>query len=82
MSPDDEDKKIPPSDKPLKQVPVAWEALEDAFENNAPEVHSYLHLDNGEVIRLVDGIADPGMHQRVEHNGRFLVTSIRKKCSW
>ena len=38
-------------------MPIAWEALEDAFENNAPEVHSYLHLENGEVIRIVDGIA-------------------------
>ena len=28
------------SDKPVRDVPVAWEALEDAFENNAPEVHS------------------------------------------
>ena len=28
------------------EVPISWEALEDAFENNAPEVHSgpYTHL--------------------------------------
>ena len=36
---------------PLREVPVDWEALEDAFENNAPEVHSYLHLTTGEVLR-------------------------------
>ena len=24
---------------PHREVPVDWEALEDAFENNAPEVH-------------------------------------------
>src|SRR3954464_9922473 len=36
---------------PLRSVPVDWEALEDAFENNAPEVHSYLHLLTGEVFR-------------------------------
>ena len=24
---------------PVRDVPVDWEALEDAFENNAPEVH-------------------------------------------
>ncbi len=23
----------------MRDVPVDWEALEDAFENNAPEVH-------------------------------------------
>ena len=45
---------------PIRDVPVDWEALEDAFENNAPEVHSYLHLGTGEVLRVVDGIADPG----------------------
>jgi hypothetical protein len=33
----------------LQDVPVDWEALEDAFENNAPEVHSYLHIKTGEV---------------------------------
>ena len=49
---------------PVRDVPVDWEALEDAFENNAPEVHSYLHLTTGEVLRVVDGVADPQMHVR------------------
>ena len=66
------------TDKPLRKVPVAWEALEDAFENNAPEVHSYLHLENGEVIRIVDGIADPGMHQRVVSDTQYLRGSTQK----
>ena len=44
---------------PVRDVPVDWEALEDAFENNAPEVHSYLHLATGDVLRVVDGVADP-----------------------
>ena len=30
--------------QPIRDVPVDWEALEDAFENNAPEVHSYFHF--------------------------------------
>ena len=38
---------------PLREVPVDWEALEDAFENNAPEVHSYLHLVTGDVVTAV-----------------------------
>lgn len=69
----------------LRTVPIAWEALEDAFENNAPEVHSYLHLETGEVIRIVDGIADPGMHQRVMGDASYLridPVSSREQYRW
>ncbi len=75
MSNDDSDRK----------VPIAWEALEDAFENNAPEVHSYIHLETGEVIRIVDGIADPGMHQRVMKDSSYLrvdPVSSREQYRW
>ena len=67
------------------QVPVAWEALEDAFENNAPEVHSYMQLDNGEVIRVVDGIADPAMHSRIMGDPGYLridPVSSREQYRW
>lgn len=70
---------------PLRDVPIAWEALEDAFENNAPEVHSYLQLETGEVIRIVDGIADPSMHQRVMHDDSYLrvePVSSREQYRW
>src|SRR4051794_5677321 len=40
----------------VRDIPIDWEALEDAFENNAPEVHSYLHLVTGDVLRVVDGV--------------------------
>jgi uncharacterized protein UPF0158 len=76
---------IPKADAPLRKVPIAWEALEDAFENNAPEVHSYLHLSTGEVIRIVDGIADPGMHQRVMKDTEYLrvdPVSSREQYRW
>ena len=66
-------------------VPVAWEALEDAFENNAPEVHSYLHFDTGEVIRIVDGVADPAMHSRIMNDSRYLridPVSSREQYRW
>lgn len=66
-------------------VPVAWEALEDAFENNAPEVHSYLHFDTGEVIRIVDGVADPAMHTRILNDSRYLridPVSSREQYRW
>lgn len=72
-------------DLPDRRVPVAWEALEDAFENNAPEVHSYLQLDGGEVIRIVDGIADPAMHARVAADESYLridPVSSREQYRW
>jgi hypothetical protein len=72
-----------PTDK--RSVPIAWEALEDAFENNAPEVHSYLHLATGEVIRVVDGIADPGTHARISTDATYLridPVSSREQYRW
>ncbi len=73
------------SDGIKREVPVAWEALEDAFENNAPEVHSYLHLGTGEVIRVVDGIADPSTHARIASDGTYLrvdPVSSREQYRW
>jgi hypothetical protein len=68
-----------------KEVPVDWEALEDAFENNAPEVHSYLHLATGEVLRVVDGIADPEMHTRIASDANYMrvdPVSSREQYRW
>jgi hypothetical protein len=69
----------------LRDVPVDWEALEDAFENNAPEVHSYLHVVSGEVLRVVDGIADPEMHARIASDTAYLriePVSSREQYRW
>lgn len=74
-----------PGTGPLRKVPIAWEALEDAFENNAPAVHSYLHLETGEVVRIVDGVADPAMHQRVSADASYLrvdPVSSREQYRW
>lgn len=68
----------------VREVPVDWEALEDAFENNAPEVHSYLHLGTGEVLR-VDGIADPEMHARIASDSTYMrvdPVSSREQYRW
>lgn len=70
---------------PVRDVPVDWEALEDAFENNAPEVHSYLHLTTGEVLRVVDGVADPQMHSRISSDENYLridPVSSREQYRW
>lgn len=74
-----------PSTAPARDVPVDWEALEDAFENNAPEVHSYLHLTTGEVLRVVDGVADPQMHARISADTNYLridPVSSREQYRW
>jgi hypothetical protein len=73
------------SDGPRRDVPISWEALEDAFENNAPEVHSYLHLATGEVMRVVDGVADPVTHSRIvsdPHYRRVEPVSSREQYRW
>ncbi|HMR06200.1 MAG TPA: UPF0158 family protein [Polyangiaceae bacterium] len=74
-----------PTDGESREVPVDWEALEDAFENNAPEVHSYLHIDTGEVLRVVDGIADPEMHARIASDTSYMrvdPVSSREQYRW
>jgi hypothetical protein len=76
---------LPTPTGPIRDVPVDWEALEDAFENNAPEVHSYLHLTTGEVLRVVDGVADPQMHVRIASDGNYLridPVSSREQYRW
>jgi len=81
---DNTDRPAQPSG-PLRDVPVDWEALEDAFENNAPEVHSYLHLTTGEVLRVVDGVADPQMHVRIASDGNYQridPVSSREQYRW
>ena len=68
-----------------RKIPVAWDALEDAFENNAPEVHSFLHLENGDVTRIVDGVAEPGMRTRVSRDPlqlRVNAVSSREQYRW
>jgi hypothetical protein len=81
----DSDKGGAGTGQPPRDVPIDWEALEDAFENNAPEVHSYLHLSTGEVLRVVDGIADPEMHQRIASDTSYLrvePVSSREQYRW
>lgn len=69
----------------MRDIPIDWEALEDAFENNAPEVHSYLHLGTGDVLRVVDGVADPQMHARIASDPNYLridPVSSREQYRW
>ncbi len=88
MSASDRPKAGAPSDggsNTWRDVPIDWEALEDAFENNAPEVHSYLHVPTGDVLRIVDGIADPQMHARIAADPNYLriePVSSREQYRW
>jgi hypothetical protein len=48
-------------------------------------VHSYLHLGTGEVLRVVDGIADPEMHARIAADATYLrvdPVSSREQYRW
>ena len=48
-------------------------------------MHSYLHFDTGEVIRIVDGVADPSMHTRIIGDSRYLridPVSSREQYRW
>jgi hypothetical protein len=68
-----------------REVAIAWEALEDAFENNAPEVHSYLNLETGDVVRIVDGIAEPATHARIAVDAGYMrvdPVSSREQYRW
>jgi hypothetical protein len=85
MSEVEENQTAPTTLGPQRDIPVDWEALEDAFENNAPEVHSYLHLGTGEVLRVVDGIADPEMHARIALDSEYVrvePVSSREQYRW
>jgi hypothetical protein len=81
---------IPQSDEAetkgeLKQLSVVWDALEDAFENNAPDVHSYLNLSTGDVVRLVDGAGDYTLEQRIRGDSNYLLidpVSSREQYRW
>lgn len=44
-----------PEEKKKRQSPVRWDDLTAAFENNAPDVHSFLNVTTGHVLRVVDG---------------------------
>jgi len=75
----------PRGEQTWRDVPIDWEALEDAFENNAPEVHSYLHVPTGDVLRIVDGVADPQMHARIAADQSYLriePVSSREQYRW
>ncbi len=81
----DSDQGVAGTGQSPREVPIDWEALEDAFENNAPEVHSYLNLAMGDVLRVVDGIADPEMHQRIATDQAYLrvePVSSREQYRW
>jgi hypothetical protein len=68
-----------------REVAIAWEALEDAFENNAPEVHSYLNLETGDVVRIVDGVAEPSANLRISADPGYMrvePVSSREQYRW
>ena len=56
----------------LIEVETDWKLLLRAFENNSPEVHSYLNLRSGDVIRHVDGSTDADVRERIANDDGYL----------
>jgi hypothetical protein len=64
-----------------------WAALETAFEHNAPETHSYLDLQTGQVVTIVDSRPEDEekRHQIRRANGRYVhldPASSREQYRW
>jgi Uncharacterised protein family (UPF0158) len=67
------------------QLPISWDALEAAFENTAPDVHSYLHVGTGEVVRVIADVSDASVRARVVADVNYrLVPSVssREQYRW
>ncbi len=64
-----------------------WAALETAFEHNAPDTHSYLDLESGQVITIVDSRPEDDEKRRLIRRGvrRFIhldPASSREQYRW
>ncbi len=42
----------------MKEIKVNWAYVETAFERNSPDLHSYIDRERGEVLVVVDGLAE------------------------
>ena len=56
----------------LEEIETSWKALEYAFLNNSPEVHSYLNLRTGDVVRHVDGSAEAAVQEQIASDDGYL----------
>lgn len=69
----------------FRDVPIDWDALEDAFENNAPDVHSFLNIVTGDVLRLLDSRTDPATFTKTASDPnclRIQAVSSRQQYDW
>lgn len=69
----------------LREVHVSFEALEEAFENNAPEIRSFLDLNTGDVYRVIDGVSDRGLEKKLEQDPevyKIEPVSSREQYRW
>ncbi len=49
----------------MKPIKVNWENVEIAFERNSPELHSYIDRESGEVLVVVDSVAEDAEKRRL-----------------
>jgi hypothetical protein len=52
------------TDGRMRSIKVNWDSLEIAFERNAPDLHSYIDRDTGEVLVVVDSLPEDAEKRR------------------
>lgn len=71
----------------MKSIKVNWSSLETAFERNAPELHSFIDRETGDIVVVVDGrIEDEeNQHRIAAEPERFVKidpASSREQYRW
>ncbi|MBI3071092.1 MAG: hypothetical protein HYY84_03090 [Deltaproteobacteria bacterium] len=70
----------------MKKLKIAWADLESAFENNAPDVHSYLNLQTGDVVTVAETTqGTPDFQDRLDMNAPLAPVrpfSSREQYRW
>jgi hypothetical protein len=70
----------------MKKLKIAWPDLESAFENNAPDVHSYLNLQTGDVVTVAETTqGTPDFQDRLDMNAPLAPVrpfSSREQYRW
>jgi hypothetical protein len=70
-----------------KPIKVSWDNVEIAFERNSPELHSHIDRESGEVLVVVDGVAEDAEQRRLiasdpERYVRIDPASSREQYRW
>jgi hypothetical protein len=70
-----------------KRIPIDWDALETAVERNSPNTESFLDLNKGQVLTIVEGDPEAAqlkkkIAQNIDHHVRVEPASSREQYRW